>query len=54
MDVSLRGYQVMSDNSSNAIDALQWENRRFPPSDEFKRQALVTGTFLYDDAAQDD
>ena len=44
----------MSDNSSNAIDALQWENRRFPPSDEFKRQALVTGTFLYDDAAQDD
>ncbi|MFN8021622.1 MAG: acetate--CoA ligase [Acidimicrobiales bacterium] len=44
----------MSDNSSNAIDALQWENRRFAPSDEFKKQALVTGTFLYDEAAQDD
>ena len=44
----------MSDSSSNAIDALQWENRRFPPSEEFKDQALVTGTFLYDDAAQDD
>jgi acetyl-CoA synthetase len=43
----------MSDSSSNAIDALQWESRRFPPSEEFKDQALVTGTFLYDDAAQD-
>ena len=45
----------MSDTSSGGgIDALQWENRRFPPSDEFKRNALVTGTFLYDEAAQDD
>jgi len=43
----------MSD-SSTAIDALQWENRRFPPSEEFERQALVAGTFMYDDAAQDD
>ncbi len=43
----------MSD-SSNAIDALQWENRRFPPSEEFKDQALVAGTFMYDDAARDD
>jgi acetyl-CoA synthetase len=44
----------MSDHSSNAIDALQWENRRFPPSEAFKDQALVAGTFMYDDAAQDD
>jgi acetyl-CoA synthetase len=45
----------MSDNSSGAgIDALQWENRRFPPSEEFKRQTLVAGTFMYDDAANDD
>lgn len=44
----------MSDSSTNAIDALQWENRRFPPSDAFKRDALVTGTFLYDQASQDD
>lgn len=44
----------MSDSSTNAIDALQWENRRFPPSDAFKRDALVTGTFLYDEASQDD
>ncbi len=44
----------MSDNSSNAIDALQWENRRFPPSEAFKDQALVAGTFMYDTAAQDD
>jgi acetyl-CoA synthetase len=41
----------MSD--ANAIDALQWENRRFPPSDAFKREALVTGTFLYDQADAD-
>ena len=39
---------------ANAIDALQWENRRFPPSDEVKERALVTGTFLYDEAAEDD
>ncbi len=38
---------------SHAIDALQWENRRFPPSEAFKRDTLVAGTFLYDDAAQD-
>ena len=45
----------MSDTSSGGgIDALQWENRRFPPSDEFKRNALVTGTFLYDEAGTDD
>jgi acetyl-CoA synthetase len=45
----------MSDTSSGGgIDALQWENRRFPPSDEFKRNALVTGTFLYDEAGADD
>ncbi|MCX6519540.1 MAG: acetate--CoA ligase [Actinobacteria bacterium] len=44
----------MSDHSSNAIDALQWENRRFPPSEAFKDQALVAGTFMYDDASQDD
>jgi acetyl-CoA synthetase len=41
-------------NESNAIDALQWENRRFPPSEEFKRDTLVAGTFMYDDAAADD
>jgi acetyl-CoA synthetase len=37
----------------NAIDALQWENRRFPPSDSFKRQALVVDTGFYDDADED-
>ena len=41
----------MSD--ANAIDALQWENRRFAPSDAFKRDALVTGTFLYDQGDAD-
>ena len=38
----------------DAIDALQWENRRFPPSPEFQRDALVTGTFMYDEAREDD
>ena len=38
---------------ANAIDALGWENRKFPPSDAFKREALVTGTFMYDDANED-
>jgi acetyl-CoA synthetase len=40
-------------DAHDTIDALQWENRRFPPSDEFKQHALVTDTGLYDDAAED-
>ena len=43
----------MSEANADAIEALGWENRRFPPSEDFKRQALVTGTFLYDDADAD-
>jgi acetyl-CoA synthetase len=39
---------------SATIDALLAETRTFPPSDRFKRDALVTGTFLYDEAATDD
>jgi acetyl-CoA synthetase len=39
--------------SDATIDALQWENRRFPPSEEFKEQALVVGTWMYDAAAAD-
>jgi len=42
----------MSD-SHNTIDDLMLENRKFPPSAEFKRQALVTDTGMYDDAAED-
>ena len=38
----------------DTIDALSAENRKFPPSDAFKANALVTGTFLYDQAAEDD
>jgi acetyl-CoA synthetase len=37
----------------NAIDDLMLENRRFPPPEQFKRQALVVDTSLYDDAARD-
>ena len=46
-----RGYD-MSD-IHNTIDDLMLENRKFPPSPEFKRQALVADTSLYDDAAKD-
>ncbi len=42
----------MSDNH-NTIDDLMLENRKFPPSADFKRQALVTDTSLYDDADED-
>jgi acetyl-CoA synthetase len=42
----------MSD-SHNTIDDLMLENRKFPPSAEFKRQALVTDTGMSDDAAED-
>ena len=41
-------------HAAAAIDALQWENRRFPPSQEFQDHALVAGTFMYDEAAVDD
>ncbi len=42
----------MSDDH-NTIDDLMLENRKFPPSAEFKSQALVTDTSLYDEAAED-
>jgi acetyl-CoA synthetase len=42
----------MSDNH-NTIDDLMLENRKFPPSAEFKRQALVVDTSLYDEANED-
>jgi acetyl-CoA synthetase len=42
----------MSD-THNTIDDLMLENRRFPPSANFKRQALVTDTGFYDDAGED-
>ena len=38
----------------DTIDALMAENRKFPPSDAFKSQALVVDTSLYDEAAKDD
>jgi acetyl-CoA synthetase len=42
----------MSDNH-NTIDDLMLENRKFPPSAEFKRRALVADTGMYDDANED-
>ena len=35
------------------IDALQWEKRTFTPSDSFKKNSLVVGTHLYDEANED-
>jgi acetyl-CoA synthetase len=44
----------MADNDNHdTIDALQWEKRKFPPSDAFKKNTLVAGTFLYDEANND-
>ena len=40
-------------DDNDTIDALLDENRRFPPSDAFKRQALAVDTGLYDEAAAD-
>ena len=40
-------------DSHNTIADLMLENRKFPPSAEFKRQALVTDTSMYDDADED-
>ena len=42
------------DPTSDTINALMAEDRVFPPPDSFKNDALVTGTFLYDEASQDD
>ena len=37
-----------------AVDQAYYsEDRTFPPSDEFRRQALVSDTSLYDEAAKD-
>ena len=45
---------MADDQPHETIDALQWEQRRFPPPDGFKTTALATGTYLYDEAAEDD
>ena len=44
----------MADNDNHdTIDALQWEKRKFPPSEAFKKNTLVAGTHLYDEANED-
>lgn len=40
-------------NENHAIDALSYEQRKFPPSDEFKSAALVTDQRLYDEGELD-
>jgi acetyl-CoA synthetase len=38
---------------SEALEALLQEGRTFPPSEAFRKDALVTGTELYDEAERD-
>ncbi len=39
--------------ASDAIEGLLDEGRTFPPPDDFKREALLTGAEIYDEAAAD-
>ena len=39
--------------ASDAIEGLLEEGRTFPPPEEFKRDALITGAEVYDEAAAD-
>jgi acetyl-CoA synthetase len=41
-------------DAAAGIDALLAENRTFPPPEHIKRDALVTGTWMYEEAAKDD
>jgi acetyl-CoA synthetase len=43
----------MADEATNAIDDLLLENRTYPPPEDFKKDSLVAGTFLYDEANED-
>ena len=44
----------MSDQTGAAIEEFLFEDRTFPPPDGFKERSLVAGTFLYDEANEDD
>jgi acetyl-CoA synthetase len=44
----------MADDIGATIDDLLLEARTYPPPEWFKQDTLVAGTFLYDEAAQDD
>src|SRR5215216_7999717 len=43
----------MTDDATAGISALASENRTFPPPESVKQDALVTGTWMYDEAAED-
>ena len=40
-------------DNHDTIDALQWEQRKFPPSEALKKNTLVAGTHLYEEADRD-
>jgi len=43
----------MAEPDPATIEAYQLEERTFPPSEAFKKDALVVGPWMYDDARQD-
>ncbi|MEM9042541.1 MAG: acetate--CoA ligase [Actinomycetota bacterium] len=45
---------MSNEGTQKSIEALAAENRTFPPSETFKDDALVVGTYLYDEANEDD
>ena len=40
-------------NENTAIENFAFENRKFPPTDAFKKQANVSSTWMYDDGNED-
>ncbi|MET0146189.1 MAG: acetate--CoA ligase, partial [Ilumatobacteraceae bacterium] len=48
------GDRTGTNDTTDTIDALLAEHRTFPPPESIKRDALVTGTWMYEDAAEDD
>ena len=44
---------MVEDAGGAAIEAYYLENRTFPPPEDFKQHALITGADVYDDAEAD-
>ena len=57
MGIRFNGFKFLSEghvaNELNAIDALSYEQRKFPPSAEFKATAIVSDQSLYEEGERD-
>ena len=57
MGIRFNGFKFRSEghvaNELNAIDALSYEQRKFPPSAEFKATAIVSDQSLYEEGERD-